>query len=98
MHAAQTALLDTLFAAGDLKADDLKAELDRLARRLQQLMAHALATALDVRKVLTAEQLARTAQIKDRMRALHDQMRQPVEPEEEARPAPCPRRQPRPLT
>ena len=83
MRAAQAALLDKLFAAGDLKADDLKPELDRLARARQQLVDHALATALDVRKVLTPEQLAHAAQVKDRMRALHDQMRQLVEPEDE---------------
>ena len=82
MRAGQAALLDKLFAAGDLKADDLRPELDRLARARQQLMDHALTTALDVRKVLTPEQLARTAKIKDRMRALHDQMRDLVEPGE----------------
>jgi len=81
MRAGQAALLDKLFAAGDLKADDLRPELDRLARARQQLMDHALTTALDVRKVLTPEQLARTAKIKDRMRALHDQMRDLVDEE-----------------
>ena len=83
MRAAQGALLDKLFTAGDVKADDLKPEMDRLTRTRMQLMDHALTTALDIRKVLTPEQLARTAKIKDRMRALHDQMRDLVEPEEE---------------
>jgi Spy/CpxP family protein refolding chaperone len=83
MHAAQAALLDKLFTAGDLKADDLKPEMDRLNRARMQLMDHALTTALDVRKVLTAEQLARTAKIKDRMRALHDQMRELMDEGEE---------------
>ena len=82
MRAAQGALLDKLFAAGDVKADDLKPELDRLTRARQQLMDHAVTTALDVRKVLTPEQLARTAKIKDRMRALHDQMRDLMEGDE----------------
>ena len=83
MRAGQAALLDKLFAAGDLKANDLKPELDRLTRARAQLMDHAVTTALDIRKVLTPEQLARTAKIKDRMRALHDQMRELVAPEEE---------------
>ena len=83
MRAGQAALLDKLFAAGDPKVDDLKPELDRLTRAREQLMDHAVTTALDIRKVLTPEQLARTAKIKDRMRALHDQMRDLVEPEEE---------------
>src|SRR5882724_4465256 len=83
MRAGQAALLDKLFAAGDLKVGDLKPELDRLTRARAQLMDHAVTTALDIRKVLTPEQLARTAKIKDRMRALHDQMRDLVEPEEE---------------
>jgi len=82
MRAGQAALLDKLFAAGDPKVDDLKPELDRLTRARQQLMDHAVTTALDIRKVLTPEQLARAAKIKDRMRALHDQMRDLVEPEE----------------
>ena len=77
------ALLDKLFAAGDLKVGDLKPELDRLTRARAQLMDHAVTTALDIRKVLTPEQLARTAKIKDRMRALHEQMRDLVEPEGE---------------
>ena len=83
MRAGQAALLDKLFAAGDLKVGDLKPELDRLTRAREQLMDHAVTTALDIRKVLTPEQLARTAKIKDRMRALHDQMRDLVEPEGE---------------
>src|SRR5207247_10235148 len=82
MRAGQAALLDKLFGAGDLKANDLKPELDRLTRARAQLMDHAVTTALDIRKVLTPEQLARTAKIKDRMRVLHDQMRELVEPEE----------------
>src|SRR2546430_16946648 len=72
MRAGQAALLDKLFAAGDPKVDDLKPELDRLTRARQQLMDHAVTTALDTRKVLTPEQLARAARIKDRMRAPHD--------------------------
>jgi len=67
MRAGQAALLDK----------------DRLTRARAQLMDHAVTTALDIRKVLTPEQLARTAKIKDRMRALHDQMRELVAPEEE---------------
>ena len=79
MRTAQGALLDKLFTPGDLKADDLKSEMDRLTRTKMQLMDHALTTALDIRKVLTPEQLARTAKIKDRMRALHDQMQELME-------------------
>ena len=79
MRTAQGALLDKLFTPGDLKADDLKSEMDRLTRTKMQLMDHALTTALDIRKVLTPEQLARTAKIKDRMRTLHDQMQELME-------------------
>jgi Spy/CpxP family protein refolding chaperone len=79
LRAAQGALLDRLFAAGDLKAIDVKPELDRLTRARQQLMEHALGTALEVRKVLTPEQLTRAAQVKDRMRALRAEMRQLME-------------------
>ena len=83
MKAAQDGLLDRLFTAGDLKAADLKPQLDRLTQARQQLMEHAVAAALDVRKVLTPDQLSHAAQVKDRMRALHTQMRQLMEGGEE---------------
>jgi len=36
--------------------------------------------ALEVRAILTPEQLARAAQVKDRMRQLHNEMRQLMQP------------------
>src|SRR2546427_11317589 len=45
MRAGQAALLDKLFASGDVKADDLRPELDRLARARQHVMDGALTTA-----------------------------------------------------
>ncbi len=83
MKAAQDGLLDRLFTPGGLTAADLKPQLDRLTQTRQQLMEHAVATALDVRKVLTPDQLAHAAQVKDQMRALHTQMRQLMKGAEE---------------
>src|SRR2546428_8699467 len=83
MRAGQAALLDKLFASGDGKVGDLKPELDRLTLAREHLLDYAVSTALDIRKVFTPVHPPASPKVKDRMRALHDQMRDLVEPEEE---------------
>jgi Spy/CpxP family protein refolding chaperone len=68
-------LADQLFAAGDVQAADCAPLLQRIAQLREQLTAEGLTLALEVRRVLTPEQLAKAADIKDRMRALHTEMR-----------------------
>jgi len=64
-----------LFAPGDVQAADLTPYMQRLAQLREQLMQEGLNAALEVRGVLTAEQLAQAAALKDRMKALHSEMR-----------------------
>jgi Spy/CpxP family protein refolding chaperone len=64
-----------LFAPGEVRAEDLTAQLQRVEQLRSQLMQEGLKVALEVRSVLTPEQLAKAGAIKDRMNALHSEMR-----------------------
>jgi Spy/CpxP family protein refolding chaperone len=75
LRAAQEELLDRLLAPGTVQAEDLKPARQRIAQVWEQLAQDRLATALEIRGLLTPEQLARAAQVKDRYRALRAEMR-----------------------
>ena len=75
LQAAQKDLADKLFAPEDVQASDLTPQMQRLAQLRQQLTEEGLKVALEVRRLLTPEQLAKAAEIKDRMRALRTEMR-----------------------
>jgi Spy/CpxP family protein refolding chaperone len=75
MQAAHKELADKLFAPGTVGIEDFTVLRQRLAEQREQLMQEGLQVALEVREVLTPEQLAKAADIKDRMRALHTEMR-----------------------
>jgi Spy/CpxP family protein refolding chaperone len=49
--------------------------MQRMAQLREQLAQEGLKVALEVRAVLTPEQLIKAGEIKDRMRALHSEMR-----------------------
>jgi Spy/CpxP family protein refolding chaperone len=72
---AQEAMAERLFAPGEVRAEDLSAQMQRVAQLREQLMQEGLKVALEVRGVLTPEQLARAGEIKGRMKALHSEMR-----------------------
>jgi len=55
---------------------DLKPQLDEIAGLRRQLMEQGIKTALAIRKVLTPEQLAKVAELKQRMDKLHAEMRE----------------------
>ena len=55
---------------------DLKPQLDEIAGLRRQLMEQGVKTALAIRKVLTPEQLAKVAELKQRMDKLHAEMRE----------------------
>jgi len=76
LQGTQKDVADKLFAPGDVQAGDLTAQMQRLAKLREQLMEEGLKVAIEVRGVLTPEQLTKAAEIKDRMRALHTEMRQ----------------------
>jgi len=69
-------VVDKLLLPGDVQADAFAAQMHQMAQLRQQLMQEGLKVALEVRGVLTPQQLAKAAEIKDRMRVLHSEMRQ----------------------
>jgi len=80
LRQAQRELADRLFAPGNLQGADLGPQLQRIASLREQLVQENAKIALEVRAILTPEQLARAAQVKDRMRQRHDEMRQLMQP------------------
>ena len=73
---ANDELSKKLFAPGDVALADLKPQLDEIAGLRRQLMEQGIKTALAIRKVLTPEQLAKVAEVKQRMDKLHAEMRE----------------------
>ena len=76
LQGAHKDVADKLFAPGNVQAEELATQMQRVAQLREQLMQEGLKVALEVRGVLTTEQLTKAAEIKDRMRALHTEMRQ----------------------
>jgi len=83
LRKANDDLSKKLLAPGDLTLSGLKPELDAVSSLRRQLMEQGIKTALEVRKVLTAEQLAKVAEVKQRMDKLHAEMRDLMEGEGE---------------
>jgi Spy/CpxP family protein refolding chaperone len=75
LQAAHKDLADKLFAPGNVRLEDFTTQTQRLAQLRDQLMQEGLKVAIEVRELLTPEQLTKAAEIKDRMRALHTEMR-----------------------
>src|SRR5262249_23404496 len=76
LRAAQNALVDKVVAAGTVQEADIQPQIDQINQLRAQLMQDGARLAVDVRGVLTADQLARVSQLKDRMRELRSEMRQ----------------------
>lgn len=75
LHAAQDALATALLGPGNVTAADVKPLLDRTLQIRQQLAQHGLEAVLQVRAVLTPDQLAKAAARRARMKELEAQMR-----------------------
>jgi Spy/CpxP family protein refolding chaperone len=75
LQATHKDLADKLFAPGNLKAEDFTMPMQRMAQLREQLAQEGLQVAIEVRDVLTPEQITKAAEIKDRVRALHTEMR-----------------------
>ncbi len=80
LRQAQDELADKLFAPGSLKEADLQPQLQKITQLREQLLKESTKVGLEVRAVLTPEQLGKAAQVKDRMRQLHNEMRQLLHP------------------
>jgi Spy/CpxP family protein refolding chaperone len=75
LEATHEEMASKFFAPGALSAADLTAQTQGVSQLREQLMNEGLKVALEIRGVLTPDQLAKAAQLKDQMQALHAQMR-----------------------
>ena len=75
LQAANNQLSDKLFAPGAVQAADLAPQVQKIAQLRQQLMEQGVKTALAVRAVLTPQQLAKVAELKNRFQKLQGEMR-----------------------
>jgi len=82
VRAAQKDLVDQLFASKAVTVDKLAPQVQLVTQLRGQLLQKGLKTALEVRGVLTPEQLAKAAQRKARLQALHAEMRSLLEEKE----------------
>ncbi len=80
LRQAQQELGGKLLAPGPVQAADLQPQLQRIGQLRDQLARDSAGAALEVRAVLTPEQLARVAQTKERLRQLREEMRQLMQP------------------
>lgn len=76
LRQAQDEVADKLFAAGPLQPADLQPSLQRITSLREQLLQESAKVAVEVRALLTADQVAQAAHVKDRLRALSTEMRQ----------------------
>ena len=74
MRAAHEDVAGKLFAPGTVTAKDLAPGIEQLGRLKQQMLQEWTQAALETRAVLTPEQLAKAAQVKQRLDALHTEM------------------------
>jgi Spy/CpxP family protein refolding chaperone len=74
LRTTQDELAARLFMPGALQEVDLQPYVQRVAALREQLMQEGLKVALEVRAVLTPEQLARANEVRARMKALHTEM------------------------
>lgn len=76
LRQAQNDLADKLFAPGPVQEADLQPQLQKIVRLREQLLLESAKTVLEVRALLTSDQLGKAGQAKDRLRQLQGEMRQ----------------------
>ncbi len=76
LRRAQDELADKLLAAGPVAAADLEPLLKQIASLREQLLQDSAQIALEVRGVLTPEQLTRAGQVRARMQKLQSELQQ----------------------
>jgi Spy/CpxP family protein refolding chaperone len=77
-------MANKLFSAERLQEADLAPQVQEISQLRNQLTEQGLRVVLEIRGVLTAEQLAKASQLKSQMESLHSQMRslwEPTQPE-----------------
>jgi Spy/CpxP family protein refolding chaperone len=87
MRAAHEDVAGKLFGPGTVTAKDLAPGIEQLGRLKQQLLQEWTQAALETRAVLTSQQLAKAAQVKQRLDALHAEMESLLGPDAAGSPA-----------
>ena len=77
---AEEKLADQLVSPAPLRAADVQPQLDRISALRHQMLEDAARVSLDIRAVLTHEQLAKAQHVRDRIRLLQAEMRQLTQP------------------
>lgn len=80
LRQAQQDLADRLLAPGAVALGDLQPLLDRIAQLRGQLVQNSAQGTLEIRALLTADQLAKAADTKDKLRQLRNEMHQLLSP------------------
>ncbi|HEY7203966.1 MAG TPA: periplasmic heavy metal sensor [Methylomirabilota bacterium] len=80
LRAAQQELGAKLLAPGAVQTGDIQPLLLRISQLRDNLALDSAQAVLEVRAVLTPEQLARVAQTRERLKQLRDEMRQLIQP------------------
>lgn len=75
LRTANQALADKLVSTGPVTEQDLQPLVDQVMKVRGDIVSHGLKVVLQVRGLLTTEQLAKAADVKTKMRALRAQMR-----------------------
>jgi hypothetical protein len=76
LRTANQALADKLISTGPLTKADLQPLMDQVIKVRGDIMSHGLDVALQVRGLLSQDQLAKAVEVKAKMRDLRNQMRQ----------------------
>jgi len=82
LEAVHEEMADKFFVPGDLQPTDFTLQNQQIQQLRAQLMEEGLKATLAVRKLLTPEQLAKAAQLKERMKTLNTEMRGLMEEKE----------------
>jgi len=82
LHTVNDEVMNKLLASGDVTAESFTSAAERVATLEAQLYKERLAMAVEVRKVLTAEQLAKAAELIAKKKALHAEWKKSSRAEE----------------
>jgi Spy/CpxP family protein refolding chaperone len=80
LRATQDQMANKLFSTARLQEADLAPQVQQIAQLRNQLAEEGLRVVLEIRGVLTPEQLAKASQLRSQMESLHSQMRNLWEP------------------
>lgn len=76
LRQAQAELADKLVAPGPAQMADIQPQLQKISQLRDQLLQNGAQATLDIRALLTADQLTAAGQAKDRLRQLRSEMQQ----------------------